>query len=211
MKAQYAGLPLLLALLAACGSKQQPIISSAGTGNAQANQASVSASSLGSASAVDTPPAGGPLPAPAAAATAANSAESRQDLRTVLFVDGNRGWVAGANLILATGDGGQNWAVQYLGPQVIYHLDAIDALHAWAVGEHQLLRTTDGGRNWQAAGEPGAPVEAVHFLSASVGYGVAVGPYTRHGMAALRGTQSRRQSQWAGSASSTRAPGGSLM
>lgn len=55
-------------------------------------------------------------------------------------------------------------------------LDFVDAQHGWAVGGTHLLRTTDAGRHWRALPDSSChPVESVHFVSSSAGFGIRDG------------------------------------
>jgi photosystem II stability/assembly factor-like uncharacterized protein len=62
--------------------------------------------------------------------------EKKLDLRSVTFVDGERGWIVGnLGTILHTADGGRTWTVQETPvDQELRGVDFIDAKHGWAVG-----------------------------------------------------------------------------
>ena len=67
--------------------------------------------------------------------------------------DGHRGWAVGSRgTILATADGGRNWAAQPSGTAAT--LDGVfflpDGLHGWVWGEGRFLKTDDGGASWHA-------------------------------------------------------------
>lgn len=110
------------------------------------------------------------------------------------FVDGERGWIAGAvpvpddnwAAIYATTDGGETWTQQWVSG--VYHfylhdVEVIDADTVWAVGqgslsgasEHKLV-THDGGATWTDAPRSANNVGlfAIDFVGAR-GWGVGVG------------------------------------
>ena len=101
------------------------------------------------------------------------------DLHAILFVDGQHGWAAGSQRIVATIDGGATWTTQYTGPEVFAQLDFLNADDGWALGQHTLLHTADGGQTWLPFGEPPQPLDQMHFLSPTSGYGVADGALYR--------------------------------
>jgi hypothetical protein len=97
-------------------------------------------------------------------------------LDAVQFVSTTTGWVAGANRVLATTDGGAHWSLQRSASKADYSsIDAIDADHVWVVGRHQLIATTDGGASWRQLPEPCPAIASVHFVSPSDGFAVAGG------------------------------------
>jgi photosystem II stability/assembly factor-like uncharacterized protein len=97
-------------------------------------------------------------------------------LDAVQFVSATTGWVAGANRVLATTDGGAHWSLQRSAPRADYsEVDAIDTAHAWVVGRHQLIATTNGGATWRSLPEPCPVISSVHFYSPSAGVAVAGG------------------------------------
>ena len=131
-------------------------------------------------------PAGGPAPSSHASASCSTTAPSVYTatggpgqvpkLDAVQFVSAGQGWAAGAGRVLATGDGGRTWTSQYTGSAQVDQVDFTDAEHGWAVGTNALLRTTDGGATWTALSEPCAgTIDAVHFVTPSLGYAVADG------------------------------------
>lgn len=84
-------------------------------------------------------------------------------LRTVFFVDQNRGWAAGGKgTLLHTDDGGKNWKITYTSiDDVVRDIFFVDEQNGWLVCEANqyrlktdqdprsyLLKTTDGGANW---------------------------------------------------------------
>jgi photosystem II stability/assembly factor-like uncharacterized protein len=94
-------------------------------------------------------------------------------LDAVQFVSGTTGWVAGADRVLATTDGGAHWSMQRSAPRADYsEVDAIDGDHAWIVGRRQLIATTNGGATWKTLPEPCPAISSVHFYSASDGVAV---------------------------------------
>jgi photosystem II stability/assembly factor-like uncharacterized protein len=66
--------------------------------------------------------------------------------------DNQHGWAAGREgTLLATGDGGETWTVQWREPErgSFNDLAVLDADHVVAVGQNGLLvRTADGGKTW---------------------------------------------------------------
>jgi hypothetical protein len=92
------------------------------------------------------------------------------------------GWAVGSHAIFTTGDG-THWAKQYASTEEFVGVDFISATTGWAVGVRTLLGTSDGGRSWRPLGEPPAPIRSVHFVSPSLGWGIAGGtdPQTMHG------------------------------
>jgi hypothetical protein len=96
-------------------------------------------------------------------------------LASVEFVSAARGWVAGADRVLTTSDGGATWQRQYSGPAKLDQIDFIDATHGWAVGTNELLTTDDGGATWTTLPEPCGYIQSVHFVTPHLGYAIAAG------------------------------------
>lgn len=96
-------------------------------------------------------------------------------LTGVQFVSASRGWVVGADRILATADGGAHWAVQDRGRLQLTSVDFVSDQRGWAIGAGSLLATADGGRRWTALPEPCPVIRAVHFVSGSAGFAIAGG------------------------------------
>ncbi|MFI5081869.1 MAG: WD40/YVTN/BNR-like repeat-containing protein [Streptosporangiales bacterium] len=96
-------------------------------------------------------------------------------LTGVQFVSLRQGWAVGGDRILATSDGGAHWQVQDRGRLGLTSLDFINGSDGWAVGRGRVLVTTDGGAHWHALPEPCPLIDAVHFVSPSVGFAVAGG------------------------------------
>jgi hypothetical protein len=96
-------------------------------------------------------------------------------LTGVQFVSPERGWVVGADAILATADGGAHWTVQVRGRPQLTSVDFVSDQRGWAVGTRSLLATSDGGRHWTALPERCPLIRAVHFVSPAVGFAVAGG------------------------------------
>ena len=177
--AALAGLTLAGAGCGTTSSTQQ----AAGTQSASARTASAAA---GTHSAT-----GGATPSPSASAscsaatapgvyTATGGPGQVPKLDAVQFVSAGQGWVAGAGRVLATQNGGRTWTSQYSGSAQVDQVDFTDAAHGWAVGTNALLRTTDGGATWTALSEPcGKTIDAVHFVTPSLGYAVADGAQVR--------------------------------
>lgn len=119
-----------------------------------------------------TPPGSGCLrsttpEAPSSSAPAAAAVE---------FVSASTGWVAGAGRILGTVDGGKQWTTELTGSFVAGGVDFLNSRDGFVVTQAALLGTTDGGRCWQELAEPTAgPLRSVHFVSPSLGWGIAGG------------------------------------
>ncbi len=96
-------------------------------------------------------------------------------LTSVQFVSLSRGWVVGAQQILATTNGGRTWTAQYSGKLNLLAVDFIGNEVGWAVGADTLLATSDGGQRWTALPEPCPVIRSVHFVSASTGFAIAGG------------------------------------
>jgi photosystem II stability/assembly factor-like uncharacterized protein len=81
--------------------------------------------------------------------------------------------------ILATGDGGANWAPQESGTSAyLYGVDFADAQRGWAVGEGgTILVTGDGGANWapQESGTTAHLFEVAFANDARTGWAVDSG------------------------------------
>lgn len=82
-----------------------------------------------------------PLPSPSA-----------DTLRSVDFVDGNTGWVAGYNGVVRQSlNAGQLWTPQNSGTSVrLLAIDFVDANIGWINGGLYVARTIDGGADWNA-------------------------------------------------------------
>jgi photosystem II stability/assembly factor-like uncharacterized protein len=92
----------------------------------------------------------------------AKSVPVRVTLTSVSFIDDRTGWAAGQwGVIVATGDGGENWSLQRSDTSVDQPLFSIyfkDKDRGWAVGLWSLvLATRDGGKNWAAMRLPPPP------------------------------------------------------
>ena len=109
--------------------------------------------------------------------------------------------MAGAGRILATTDAGRTWTRQYSGTAALDQVDFTDDEHGWAAGGDTLLRTTNGGATWTALKEPcQGELNAIHFVSPTLGYAVAAAPGER-----------ARRGDAAGGGAFTSAVGGSLL
>ena len=95
-------------------------------------------------------------------------------LASIQMVGSRLGWAVGAQGIYATADG-QHWVRQYTSHDAFVGVDFISSTTGWVVGTQSLLGTTDGGRTWHELGEPQQWIRSVHFVSASVGWGIAGG------------------------------------
>lgn len=93
------------------------------------------------------------------------------------FVSGSKGWVAGWDQILGTGDGGRHWVTKYrtTAAAALATVDFADGTHGWVVGASTILVTVDGGGHWRALPEPCPVIRTVHFISPAVGFAVAGG------------------------------------
>ncbi len=98
-------------------------------------------------------------------------------------MSGQGGWAVGPHRIVATFDG-THWVSQLTSTEDFVGVDFISGTTGWAVGFSQLPGTTDGGRNWSGLGEPdGKALRSVHFVSPTVGWGIAGGTTPRRCMA----------------------------
>jgi photosystem II stability/assembly factor-like uncharacterized protein len=99
-------------------------------------------------------------------------------LRTLLFTDSLRGWVAGdSGLIFYTSDGGVNWIQQETNTKdIVMNLFFLNENRgwaaAWAVGGTDILKTTDGGANWsiEPYREPETYINSIYFLDTLKGF-----------------------------------------
>lgn len=103
---------------------------------------------------------------------------SQPTLTGIQFVSPQLGWAVGGDRILATTDGGAHWQVQVRGRLGLTSLDFINGSDGWAVGPSRVMVTTDGGARWNSLPEPCPLIDAVHFVSPSLGYAVAGGTAT---------------------------------
>jgi photosystem II stability/assembly factor-like uncharacterized protein len=102
------------------------------------------------------------------------------NLRQVVFVDANRGWVVGHNLLLRTSDGGLNWVAVDTTVARSSFIDFVDAQRGWRVlsdlqtDYDYVQRSGDGGATWQtvlATSTYFVPdYNVVDFVSASEGW-----------------------------------------
>ncbi|HHM12504.1 MAG TPA: hypothetical protein ENJ16_03055 [Planctomycetaceae bacterium] len=80
---------------------------------------------------------------------------------SVDFVDTQRGWAAGGQIIAST-DGGLTWKKQYDPQYFVNDIDFSDAQNGWAVGEFgSAYRTTNGGITWIKKNVPGSVSQAM--------------------------------------------------
>lgn len=106
---------------------------------------------------------------------AARDTGAKGSLRTIAFMDANRGFVAGdAGLLLATGDGGKTWQARPAG--TTEHLTAISIAgeSVWVAGyAGVVLHSSDGGRTWsrQTTGTA-LSLESIFFLDPEHGWAV---------------------------------------
>jgi photosystem II stability/assembly factor-like uncharacterized protein len=83
-------------------------------------------------------------------------------LTSVSFVDAQHGWAVGQRgVILATTDGGENWALQRIDTSIdqpLFSVAFVNARDGFAVGLWSLLLAThDGGKTWQRLALPVPP------------------------------------------------------
>lgn len=104
-------------------------------------------------------------------------------LAAMQMVGPHLGWAVGSHAIYATTDG-THWTKQYAATDDFVGVDFISSTTGWVVGTHRLLATSDGGRSWHELGEAQQPIRAVHFISATQGWGIAGGdaPMVEHGV-----------------------------
>ena len=91
--------------------------------------------------------------------------------------DGQHGWIFGYDLILATTDGGADWAPQTPpGTNYIYNGTFLSAKVGWVGGDvGQILHTTNGGQTWTVQSLPSpwwGNVKMVRFADALHGWAV---------------------------------------
>ena len=97
-------------------------------------------------------------------------------LRSVFFLDQNRGWAVGGNgTILRTGDGGLTWEARpAFGNDIVRDIFFLDKQNGWLVCEVNayslrtnddprayLMKTTDGGENWNRLEVKGFEFDAI--------------------------------------------------
>jgi photosystem II stability/assembly factor-like uncharacterized protein len=109
-------------------------------------------------------------------------------LQSITFINENEGWAVGGwvgdplttcigdkGIILHTGNGGEDWTVQYEGGRWLYDLTFTDALHGWAVGAFGVvMRTANGGRDWELCTNSGTHrwLSGIDFVDAQYGWAV---------------------------------------
>ena len=113
-------------------------------------------------------------------------------LRSVFFLDKNRGWAAGSKgTLLRTDDGGKTWKERGASTRdIVRDVFFIDEQNGWLVCEVNvydlktnadtrayLMKTTDGGNNWTRVDIKGVDVDAilVRAVFSSAGRGWAFG------------------------------------
>ncbi len=100
-------------------------------------------------------------------------------LQGVYFVDQDYGWIAGANIILHTTDGGNTWVNQPAPPVSIYYVGIffIDRMNGWACGnDAKIIHTTNGGNTWVSQPHsytfPNPILYDIYFANADTGWAV---------------------------------------
>jgi len=103
-------------------------------------------------------------------------------LSAIQMVGPRFGWAVGSHAIYATSDGA-HWTKQFASTEEFVGVDFISVTTGWAVGARSLLGTNDGGRSWHQLGEPDTPIRSLHFVSPTLGWGIAGGtdPQSMHG------------------------------
>ncbi len=78
-------------------------------------------------------------------------------LQDVFFVDQDYGWIAGAQTILHSTDGGNTWVEQPAPPVSLFYVSIYftDRMNGWACGnDAKIIHTTDGGNTWVSQSNP---------------------------------------------------------
>ncbi|NTW32574.1 MAG: T9SS type A sorting domain-containing protein [Bacteroidetes bacterium] len=105
-------------------------------------------------------------------------------LRSVFFLDSNRGYAVGdAGVILKTTDGGTSWTTQTCETCQEYSIELLsvfftDTTNGFAVGDLNgvIIKTTDGGANWTPQFfDSNYDIYSIYFADADTGF--AVGTY----------------------------------
>lgn len=95
------------------------------------------------------------------------------DWDAIDFVDSLNGWAAGMDdgegMVIATTDGGANWAPQAVPQDDWTDIDFIDANTGFAVGGTTFVMTADGGDNWNSTTLP-VSAYGVGFANSSCGW-----------------------------------------
>lgn len=92
-------------------------------------------------------------------------------LPTMTFVDELHGWFAFGDAVLATQDGGYNWAHQSTLPGVVARLSFTSIDAGWAVARDELFTTGDAGKTWhQVLVDTPDPVIWVQFIDSAHGW-----------------------------------------
>jgi photosystem II stability/assembly factor-like uncharacterized protein len=86
----------------------------------------------------------------------------QDDLKSVFFLDTQRGWAAGdANTVVKTTDGGTTWArltERQEGGNDFREVVFTSPMEGWVAGPNTVMHTSDGGESWEpAAPLPGLP------------------------------------------------------
>jgi photosystem II stability/assembly factor-like uncharacterized protein len=101
-----------------------------------------------------------------------NPIPTGQDLRSVRFVDAQKGWAVGAwGAILKSVDGGLTWSSLDTGRNEFTGIFLTDFDKGWIAGEGGVWQTNNGGGSWSKGTQPIGGT-AVFFVDANVGWAV---------------------------------------
>jgi hypothetical protein len=104
------------------------------------------------------------------------SAVGQAPFSAVDFVTPAVGWLAGADGVAATTDGGQHWARELSTSSPVEELSFADAEHGWALTSDQLFATSNRGQGWSVVpADALGPLATVQLVSASFGVAVVCG------------------------------------
>lgn len=97
-------------------------------------------------------------------------------ISAVQFANRQVGWAVGSN-VWATRNGGDTWSTQSQAGVNLTGLDVLSPERAWVFSWQypSIYSTADGGVHWSALPEPPEQIDAVHFVSLSMGFAVAGG------------------------------------
>ena len=98
------------------------------------------------------------------------------DLKQVVFVDAEHGWAMGADMLVATTDGGQTWNSIGESKLSLQSIAFVDVQTGWGIlwdeqHDSKLARTNDGGATWITQSTPTPPAgDFVLFLNKNEGW-----------------------------------------